>query len=244
MAYRSPKNKEAIRQYSRRLYVEDKRSLDEIREETGEAMRTLKTWSDLEDWETQREEYAKTDRDRMESLRGSLLDKIEAQFKAEKLPHTEIGLLYKTERLIIQRGKKEEKAITIVGNTIQHLLLYLTKHDPKLARGLAKRSHEFFRWIVGQDVTRLSEELSRLLQVRTLQQHQEFVRSLRKLTHPYKEPTPQQQAITRRYQRRARRLQAPTLSWQEINRRLQAPTPSWQEINRLLQALRRPPKPA
>ena len=84
MAYRSPKNKEAIRQYSRRLYVEDKRSLDEIREETGEAMSTLKTWSDLEDWETQREASARTELDRLESIRDRLLDRAESQLAAGK----------------------------------------------------------------------------------------------------------------------------------------------------------------
>ena len=41
-----------------------------------------------------------------EDLRSSLLDKAEAQIKAGKLPHTEIGLMYKLEKLIAQREKK------------------------------------------------------------------------------------------------------------------------------------------
>ena len=105
MAYRSTKEKFAAQAKARDLYVKDGLSLEEISQQTGETLKTLRTWRNLGDWENLREEDAKTDLDRLRSLRDSLLDKAEAQIKEGKLPHTEIGLMYRLEKMIDQREK-------------------------------------------------------------------------------------------------------------------------------------------
>ena len=55
------------------------------------------------------EENAKTELDRLKDLRSSMLDRAEAQIKEDKLPHIEIGLMYKLERMIVQREQKKQE---------------------------------------------------------------------------------------------------------------------------------------
>ena len=164
MAYRSTKEKAEAQKVGRKLYVEDKLSLEEIHQQTGETLRTLRTWHNLGDWENLREAETKTELDRLKDLRSSLLDRAEAQIKEGKLPHTEIGLVYKLERLIVQREKKEERVDTIMMNTLQYLALYLMEHDTELGRALVNHLEEFSRWILEQDLIRPPKEASRLVQ--------------------------------------------------------------------------------
>ena len=163
MPYRSTKEKFKAQKVARKLYVEDKLSLEEISQQTGETLRTLRAWHNLGDWENRREAETKTDLDRLRSLRDSLLDKAEAQIKAEKLPHTEIGLMYRLERLIAQREKREEMVDTVAVNTIKHLGNYLIEHDPELARSLVDHLMEFSKWVLEQDLTRSPQEPTRVL---------------------------------------------------------------------------------
>ena len=103
----------------------------EIKEQTGETLRTLRTWCNLGDWENLREELATTELDRLENLRDNLLGKAEAQLKEGKLPHAEIGLMYRLEKLIVQR-KKDEIMVRIVAlNTVMYFVQYLIKYDQK-----------------------------------------------------------------------------------------------------------------
>ena len=175
MAYRSTKEKAEAQKVARKLYVEDRLSLKEINQQTGETLRTLKSWCNLGDWDGLRVADADIDFGRLERLRGSLLDKAEAQIKAGKLPHTETGLIYKLDRLLIQREKKVERIDTIMTNTLQYLILYLMEHDRELARTLANHIKEFSRWIVEQDLTRPTEEVSRSIE-EFVRQQQEFAR--------------------------------------------------------------------
>lgn len=161
MPSRSTKEKAEAQKVARELYVIDRLSLKEIHEQTGETMRTLRAWCTLGDWETLR---ANTELDRFERLRDDLLDKAEAQIKEGKLPHTEIGLMCKLERVIAQREKKEERIDTILWNTLQYLTLYLMEHDPELARALANHLKDFARWIPARDLIRPREEAGRLIQ--------------------------------------------------------------------------------
>ena len=151
MAYRSTKEKFAAHAKARDLYVKDGLSLKEVSQQTGATLRTLGTWRNLGDWKNLREEAAKTDLDRLESLRDSLLDKAEAQIKEGKLPHTEIGLMYRLEKLIVQRKKEEAMVKIIALNTITYFIEYLLKHDPKLAQAFAPHLEEFNKWIGDQD---------------------------------------------------------------------------------------------
>ncbi len=190
MTYRSTKEKAEAQKVARKLYVTDRLSLKEIHEQTGETMRTLRSWCTLGDWDSLREAEDKTELDRLESLRDSLLDKAEAQIKAGKLPHIETGLIYKLERLIVQREKKEERATTIMGNTLRHLALYLMEHDPKLARALViNHMEEFSRWIVKQDLVRPPEEADRSVQ--------ELIHLPREFSRVPQEPTPAQKRFAR-----------------------------------------------
>ena len=54
-----------------------------------------------------------------------MLDKAEAQLKEGKLPHIEIGLMYKLERMIAHREEKQELPETVA-------LLALRQLGPKL----------------------------------------------------------------------------------------------------------------
>ena len=109
MPYRRPtKERAEAQKAARKLYVEDRLSLKDIRQQTGEDMRTLKAWCNLGDWDGLREKETKTELDRLKALRSSMLDRAEAQIKEDKLPHIEIGLMYKLERMIVQREQKKQ----------------------------------------------------------------------------------------------------------------------------------------
>jgi len=179
MPPRSTKEKVEAQKVARELYVEDRLSLKEIHQQTGESLRTLRAWYNLGDWENLR---ANTELDRLERLRDSMLDRAEAQMKEGKLPHTETGLIYKLERLIVQREKKLEKVDTIMMNTLQYLTLYLMEHDPELARALVvNHVKDFTGWIFEQDLIRPPKEASRLVQefARQRQEQQGFPRQRR-----------------------------------------------------------------
>ena len=261
MTYRSPKNKEAIRQYSRRLYVEDKRSLDEIREETGEAMRTLKAWSDLEDWETQREESARTVLDRLEGLRDSLFDRAESQIAAGKSPHTEIGLACKLEKEIDRYQKQPETVALqilkyfgprIAATSSEELHTIFDRILLEFGRSVSSRCFPRQRQAPTRPPTRVPQEPTRVPQesapppqesARVPQESarvpQESARVPQKPTRPPQKPTPRQQARTRRLQaptRRYQTLQARARRWRERARALQAHIPSRQELSRRQQA--------
>ncbi len=126
MAYRSTKEKAEAQKAARKLYVEDGLSLEEIHQQTGETLRTLKTWCNLGDWENSREAETKTELDRLKDLRSSMLDKAEAQLKEGKLPHIEIGLMYKLERMIDYREEKQGLPETVA-------LLALRQFGPRMS---------------------------------------------------------------------------------------------------------------
>ena len=136
MPYRSTKEKAEAQKAARKLYVEDELSLKEIHQQTGETLRTLRAWCNLGDWDNLREELATTELGRLEDLRDNLLGKAEAQLKEGKLPHAEIGLMYRLEKLIVQR-KEDELMVRIVSlNTVTYFVQYLLKYDQKLAHAL------------------------------------------------------------------------------------------------------------
>ena len=126
MAYRSTKEKAEAQKAARKLFVEDRLSLEEISQQTGETVKTLRAWRNLGEWETV-EENAKTELDRLKDLRSSMLDRAEAQIKEDKLPHIEIGLMYKLERMIAQQEEKQELPETVA-------LLALRQFGPRIAR--------------------------------------------------------------------------------------------------------------
>ena len=105
---RPTKERAEAQKAARKLYVVDRLSLKDIRQQTGEDMRTLKAWCNLGDWDGLREKEAKTELDRLKDLRSNMLDRAEAQIKEDKLPHIEIGLMYKLERMIVQREQKKQ----------------------------------------------------------------------------------------------------------------------------------------
>jgi len=149
MAYRPTKEKAEAQKAARELYVTYELSLKEIHQKTGEPMRTLRAWCNLGDWEGLR---AKTELDRFRSLRDSLLDKAEAQIKAGKLPHTEIGLMYKLERLIDRRERSGETEIETAVNTITCFGEYLLEHGlAELAQAFAEHYSAFGKWLLDQD---------------------------------------------------------------------------------------------
>ncbi len=100
------------------------------------------------------EKDARTEFDRLNSLRDSLLDRAEAQLEAGKMPHTEIGLVYKLERMMDQRRRNRLKLATeIVLYTIKYLINYLREHDPKLVRAFAAHIQGFGDYVKEQDFT-------------------------------------------------------------------------------------------
>lgn len=151
MPYRSTKEKAEARKVARKMYVNYRLSLKEIHQQTGETMGTLRSWSNLGDWEGLREAYAKTDLDRLEKLRDDLLDKAEAQIKAGKLPHTEIGLMYRLEKLIAQQKKEEIQTKIVALNTIGYFLEYLYEYDQNLALALVPHLEKWNNWVGDQD---------------------------------------------------------------------------------------------
>lgn len=159
MPYRPTKEKFAVREKAHTLYVEDRLPLEEISRQTGEPIRTLKLWRDLGDWESMREENAKSEFERLRSLRDSLIDRAEAQLKEGKLPHTEIGLVTKLERTLAQSERRIQKmAPAMVMYTLEHLVHYLLEHDPELAKAFADHIEQFTKWAIDQDLTRPPEK--------------------------------------------------------------------------------------
>ena len=108
MAYRPTNGKAEAQKAARKLYVEDRLSLDEISQQTGETVKTLRAWRNLGEWDGLRGKETKTELDRLKDLRSSMLDRAEAQIKEDKLPHIEIGLMYKLERMIVQREQEKQ----------------------------------------------------------------------------------------------------------------------------------------
>ena len=148
---RSTKERAEAQKVARRLFVKDRLSLKDIRQQTGEDMRTLKSWYTLGDWEGLREAATKTEIDRLESLRESLLDKAEAQTREGKMPHTEIGLMYKLEKLIAQQKKEEVMVKMIAVNTVRYFVEYLIKKDQGLALDLVPYFEEWNAWVGSRD---------------------------------------------------------------------------------------------
>ena len=154
MPYRSTKEKREAQEAARSLYVQDGLSLEEISRQTGETLKTLRAWRNLGEWKVVREHAARTELDRLNSLRDSLLDRAEAQLKDGKLPHTEIGLVTKLERVIAQRERRTlELAPNIVLYTLKYLIAYLREHDPQLAQAFADHLRGFADFVKEQDFT-------------------------------------------------------------------------------------------
>ena len=154
MPYRSSKEKFIAHDYARKLFVEDGLSLKEISQQTGQTVKTIRAWRNLGNWTTQQEDNAKTELERLESLRDGLLDRAEAQLKEGKMPHTELGLMHKLEKLIDQREKSQDMVDTIMVNTLQYLGNYLIEYDKELARDFYNHFPQFSEWISTQDLTR------------------------------------------------------------------------------------------
>ena len=154
MPYRSTQEKREAQEAARSLYVKDGLSLAEISRQTGETLKTLRAWRNLGEWDTMREKNTRTELDRLNSVRDRLLDKVEAQLEAGKLPHTEIGLLYKAERMIAQRRRRMmDMAPEIVLYTIKYLKDYLRDHDPKLLQAFTAHIQKFGAFVQKQDFT-------------------------------------------------------------------------------------------
>ena len=150
MAHRSTKEKAEAQKVARKLYVEDGLSLKEIHQQTGETMRTLRSWCTIGDWENLREKEAKTELDRLKDLRSNLLDRAEAQMKEDKLPHIEIGLMYKLERMIDRREQEQGLPETVA-------LLALRQFGPQLAR-LGGEPSNTYRGILTEFGKSISEQ--------------------------------------------------------------------------------------
>lgn len=151
MPHRSTKEKAEAQKVARQLYVGAGLSLKEIHQQTGETLRTLRSWYNLGDWDNLREAHAKTDLDRLEKLRDSLLDKAESQVKAGKLPHTELGLMYKLEKIIAQQKKEEIQVKIIALNTIGYFLEYLYEYEQNLGVALVPHIEKWHEWVGDQD---------------------------------------------------------------------------------------------
>ena len=79
------------------------------------------------------------DRDRLRNLRASLFDRIEADLKENKLPHAEIDLLAKVDRMLARQEAKvrAHPALTTL-IALETLLDDLQEHDPALEEPGAK----------------------------------------------------------------------------------------------------------
>ena len=79
------------------------------------------------------------DRDRLRNLRASLFDRIEADLKENKLPHAEIDLLAKVDRMLARqeaKGRAHPALTTIIA--LETLLDDLQEHDPALKSQVLK----------------------------------------------------------------------------------------------------------
>ncbi len=137
MAYRSTKEKDNARAIARQLYIKEGLSLEEVHQSTGETVKTLRAWRNLGQWDLLRGDPDNPERERLRKLRDSLFDRIEAQLKDGKLPHTEIGLLDKVDRMIArQEANLEWDVARVVLGTLELLIEDLQKHDPNLLKKL------------------------------------------------------------------------------------------------------------
>lgn len=141
MAYRSTRKLFPTQAAARRLYVEDQLSLREISQRLEEPVKTLRAWRNLGGWEALKEKNAKTELDRLKDLRNGLIDRAEAQLKEGKLPHIEIGLLYKLERVIDQRKKNQDLPKVAVLHALKKLTF--DPYDGELNAILRKMLLEF-----------------------------------------------------------------------------------------------------
>ncbi len=152
MPYRPTEEKFAAREKARDLYVKDGLSLNAISQQTGESLNMLRAWRNLGDWESMREENAKSEFERLRGLRDSLIARAEAQLKEGKLPHTEIGLVTKLERTLAQSERRIQKmAPQIALYTMQHFAIYLVEHEPELAKAFGGHIEAFFKWVIYKD---------------------------------------------------------------------------------------------
>ena len=139
MAYRSSKEKAENRGLARQLYVKEGVSFEDISQTTGETVRTLKTWCKLGQWDTLKHGIFDPDRDRLRNLRASLFDRIEAHLQENKLPHTEIDLLAKVDRMLArQEAKVRARPALTTLIVLETLLDDLQEHDPALKSQVAK----------------------------------------------------------------------------------------------------------
>ncbi len=137
MPVRSTKEKATNRERARQLYLKEGLSLEEISHSIGETVKTIRAWRSLGEWDLLWVHRDNTERDRLQHVRSSLFDRIEAQLKDNKLPHTEIGLLAKVDRMI---ARQEEKDLCdparIVLATLEFFVTELQEHDRDLLRKL------------------------------------------------------------------------------------------------------------
>ena len=167
MAYRSTKEKAEAQKAARKLYVNIGLSLKEVHQQTGETLRTLRSWRNLGDWDGLREEKEKNELDRLESLRESLLDRAEAQSKAGKLPHTEIGLMYRLAKLSAQEKKEEAMVKVIALNTVGYFMEYMIEQDQSLAAALTPHFEAWATWVGSQDFDLTAHDFRRRRKIGT-----------------------------------------------------------------------------
>ena len=138
MPYRSTQEKTKARSMARQLYIKEGLSLEEVSQSTGETVKTLRAWRNLGEWDFLRSSADKTERERLQKLRDSLFDRIEAQLKDNKLPHTEIGLLAKVDGMIVrQEGRGRWHPAWVALGTLELLLEELQEHAPDLLKEFA-----------------------------------------------------------------------------------------------------------
>ena len=137
MPYRSTQKKAKARSMARQLYIKEGLSLEEVSQSTGETVKTLRAWRNLGEWDFLKGSIAKPELDRLQELRGSLFDRIEAQLKDNKLPHTEIGLLAKVDRMIERQEIKRLYDPGLVVLAMLELLIdEVRANDPALLQAL------------------------------------------------------------------------------------------------------------
>ncbi len=137
MPYRSTKEKAENRIMARLLYTEEGLSLEEVSQSTGETVKTIRAWRNIGQWDQMKLGAYAAESDRLQALRTSLYDRIEAQFKENKLPHTEIGLLAKVDRMITRQEARDAlDPGRVVLTMTDWLLSELTEHDRDLLQAM------------------------------------------------------------------------------------------------------------
>lgn len=137
MSYRSTKEKDNARANARQLYIRKGLSLEDIHQQTGETLKTLRAWRNLGEWDILRDNAYNPELQRLRKVRDSLLDRIETQFTDSKLPHTEIGLLAKVDSMITRHeARVQAYVLEIVLAAFELLLEELHEHNPDLAKAV------------------------------------------------------------------------------------------------------------